>query len=89
VQAFRIGAKQGKDAINAIVFGYNLAAFQKRMAYSNVAAAVREHCENSLNAFPDENTVHTLAVLFAQLDKERDMGMRFFILRAPPIAVRV
>lgn len=69
--AFHIGAKQGRDAIKAIVFGYDHATRRKYEAYSVIAQAAQVHCELSLRTFPDGGfgSIHLLA---AQLDKKRE-----------------
>jgi hypothetical protein len=69
--AFHIGAKQSRDAIKAIVFGYDHATRRRYEAYSVIAQAAKVHCEDSLRIFP-EGGFGSIHLAIAQLDKKRE-----------------
>lgn len=69
--AFFIGAKQGRDAIAAIVFGYDHATRRRYGAYSVIAQSAKEHCVITLAIFPDGG-FGSLHLALAQLDKKRE-----------------
>lgn len=72
--AFGIGAKQSRDAIRAIVFGYDHATRRKYEAYRCIAQAAKEHCATSLHTFPDGGFA-ILQLAITQLDKKRESLM--------------
>ena len=61
--AFRLGAKQSKDAIAAIVFGYDHATYRKYQAYSVIVQAALRHSETCLTVYkPDGFNVLQTAI---------------------------